>query len=57
MDIYVIIPVKQSLPVHPLIHVQVSGSVHSLLVPHDGLQIAAYKFCDIILFYVNQKQV
>ena len=33
-------PVKQSLPVQPLIHVQVSGAVHCLLVPHGELQIA-----------------
>ena len=34
------IHVKQSMPVHPLRHVQVSGAVHSLLVPHVELQIA-----------------
>ena len=33
-------PVKQSLPVHPLIHVQVSGAVHCLFLPHGGIQIA-----------------
>ena len=32
--------VKQSLPVHPLTHVQLSGAVHCLLVPHEKLQIA-----------------
>ena len=32
--------VKQSLPAHPLTHVQVSGPVHCLLVQHGGLQIA-----------------
>ena len=40
MDIYVTIPVEQSLPVQPLLHVQVSGAVHCLLVPHVELQIA-----------------
>ena len=32
--------VKQSLPVHPLTHVQVLGAEHSMLVPHEELQIA-----------------
>ena len=31
---------KQLLPVHPLTHVQVSGAVHFVLVPHVELQIA-----------------
>ena len=39
---YVTIPVKQSLPVHPLTHVQMSGAVHCLLLPHGGLQIAIW---------------
>ena len=32
--------VKQSLPSHPLTHVQLSGAVHCLLVPHGEVQIA-----------------
>ena len=36
------IPVKQSLPVHPLTHVQVLGPVHCLLVPHCVMQIAVF---------------
>ena len=32
--------VKQSLPSHPLTHVQVSGPVQFLLVSHVELQIA-----------------
>ena len=36
----VTIRVKQLLPFHPLTHVQVSGAVHCLLVPHVELQIA-----------------
>ena len=36
----VTIRVKQSLPFHPLIHVQVLGAVHCLLVPHVELQFA-----------------
>ena len=36
----VTIRVKQSLPVHPLTHVQLLGAVHCLLVPHVELQIA-----------------
>ena len=39
---YVTIRVKQSLPVHPLTHVQMSGAVQFLLVPHGGLQIAVW---------------
>ena len=39
----VIIRAKQSLPSHPLTHVQVLGAVHSLLVPHRGLQIAVFR--------------
>ena len=39
---HVIIRVKQSLSVHPLIHVQLSGAVQFLLVPHGGLQIAVW---------------
>ena len=39
----VIIRVKQSLPVHPLTHVQVLGAVHCLLVPHNELQIAVMR--------------
>ena len=39
----VTIHVKQSLPVHPLTHVQVLGSVHFLLVPHGELQIAVMR--------------
>ena len=35
--------VKQSLPSHPLIHVQLSGAVHCLLVPHGKVQIAILK--------------
>ena len=35
------IHVKQSLPIHPLTQVQLLGAVHSLLVPHEKLQIAA----------------
>ena len=31
------------LPFHPLTHVQVSGAVHSLLVPHGELQIAVLR--------------
>ena len=30
----------QSLPVQPLMHVQVSGAVHSIFVAHEELQIA-----------------
>ena len=37
------IRVKQLLPFHPLIHVQVSGAVHCLLVPHVELQIAVLR--------------
>ena len=37
---YLIVRVKQSLPVHPLIHVQVSGAKHLWFIPHEGLQIA-----------------
>ena len=36
----VTIPIEQLLPVHPLIHVQMSGAVHCLFVPHGGMQIA-----------------
>ena len=36
----VTIRVKQSLPFHPLTHVQVLGAEHSMLVSHWGLQIA-----------------
>ena len=43
---YVTIRVKQLLPVHPLIQVQVLGAEHSMLVPHWGLQVATYKFCE-----------
>ena len=32
--------VKQSLPVHPLTHVQLLGAEHSMLVPQEELQIA-----------------
>ena len=39
----VTIHVKQSLPVHPLTHVQVSGAVHCLLVPQVELQIAVIR--------------
>ena len=35
--------VKQSLPVHPLTHVQVLGATQSLLVQHAGLQIAVMR--------------
>ena len=48
-----LLPDKQSLPVHPLTQVQILGAEHSMLVPHWGLQIATYKFCDII-FCVHQ---
>ena len=34
------IRIKQSLPVHPLTHVQLLGAVHCLLVPQGELQIA-----------------
>ena len=37
------IRVKQLLPFHPLIHVQVSGAVHCLFVPHVELQIAVLR--------------
>ena len=37
---YITIPVKQLLSVHPLIHVQLSGAVHCLFLPHGGMQIA-----------------
>ena len=30
------------MPVHPLTHVQVSGAIHCLFVPHGGLQIAVF---------------
>ena len=39
----VTIRVKQLLPFHPLTHVQVSGAVHCLLVPHVELQIAVMR--------------
>ena len=39
----VTIHVKQSLPVHPVRHVQVSGAVHCLLVPQGELQIAVLR--------------
>ena len=39
---YVSVRVKQSLPVNPLTHKQMSGAVHCLLVPHGGLQIAMW---------------
>ena len=39
----VTIRIKQSLPFHPLTHVQVSGAVHCLLVPHVELQIAVLR--------------
>ena len=39
----VTIRVKQLLPFHPLIHIQVSGAVHCLLVPHVELQIAVLR--------------
>ena len=51
---YVNIRVEQSLPVHPLTHVQVLGAEHSLLVPHWELQIATYKICDIKIFWICQ---
>ena len=44
------IHVKQSMPVHPLRHVQVSGAVHSLLVPHVELQIAVLRGKTIIIY-------
>ena len=42
-QIYVIVPDKQSLPLHPLTHVHVSGAVHCLLVPHVELHIAVLR--------------
>ena len=39
----IIIRVKHLLPFHPLTHVQVSGAVHCLLVPHGELQIAVLR--------------
>ena len=39
----VTIRVKQSLPFHPLTHLQVSGAIHCPLVPHGGLQIAVLR--------------
>ena len=46
----VTIPVRQSLPVHPLTHVQLLGAVHCLLVPHWELQIAK-----LLYIYMNNK--
>ena len=40
---YVTIRVKQLLPFQPLIHVQVSGAVHFLLLTHVELQIAVQR--------------
>ena len=37
---YVTIPVEQLLSLHPLTHVQLSGAVHCLFLPHGGMQIA-----------------
>ena len=37
------IRVKQLLPFQPLTHVQMSGAVHCLLVPHGKLQIAVMR--------------
>ena len=48
------IRVKHMEPVQPLAQVQVLGAEHSLLVPHEGLQIATCKFCDVIMFCVHQ---
>ena len=39
--------VKQSLPVHPLTHVQLLGAEHSMLVPHKELQIAKFWYYDV----------
>ena len=39
----VTIRVRQLLPVHPLTHVHLLGSVHCLFVPHGGLQIAVFR--------------
>ena len=41
------IRVKQSLPVQPLIHVQVSGAEHSIFVAHEELQIAKLMYHNI----------
>ena len=38
--VYTNIRVKQSLPIHPLTHVQLLGAVHCLLVPQGKLQTA-----------------
>ena len=38
--VYTNIRVKQSLPVHPLTHVQLLGDEHCLLVPQGELQTA-----------------
>ena len=38
--VYTNIRVKQSLPVHPLTHVQLLGAEHFMLVSHEELQIA-----------------
>ena len=43
--------VRQFDPPHPSIQVQVSGSEHSLLVPHGVLQIAIGK-CEIIILII-----
>ena len=40
--------VKQSLPVHPLTHVQLLGAEHSMLVPHEELQIAKLCYYDVL---------
>ena len=42
--------VKQSLPVHPLTHVQVLGAIHCLLVPHGELQIAVLGEINMLIF-------
>ena len=54
---YVTIRVKQLLPVHPLIQVQLLGLEHSMLVPHWGLQVATFKYCENYknLVYINNK--
>ena len=46
---YVTVRVRQLLPFHPLTHVQVSGAVHCLLVPHVELQIAVWEEKIIIM--------
>ena len=50
--VYTNIRVKQSLPIHPLTHVQLLGAVHCLLVPQGELQIAVLLKNFVIISFI-----